>query len=169
RASTGLEFPVKTSSWSLTLSDIFNFPASSSSCDSSVTANYRADWLGGKDSNLRMPGPKPGALPAWRPPSAFGFKGSGPALLPTRQLKLTAGEATCGRSAGESQAIQSNRTEPPRDRTAQLSRRTCPDFDFSSRCAGIAMLLMRFFAVNASRGRPCTAKARLLHLRLFGC
>ena len=27
-------------------------------------------WLGGKDSNLRMPGPKPGALPAWRPPSA---------------------------------------------------------------------------------------------------
>jgi hypothetical protein len=28
------------------------------------------EWLGGKDSNLRMPGPKPGALPAWRPPSA---------------------------------------------------------------------------------------------------
>jgi hypothetical protein len=26
-------------------------------------------WLGGKDSNLRMPGPKPGALPTWRPPS----------------------------------------------------------------------------------------------------
>jgi hypothetical protein len=32
-----------------------------------------AGWLGGKDSNLRMPGPKPGALPAWRPPSGCLF------------------------------------------------------------------------------------------------
>jgi hypothetical protein len=113
-----------------------------------------------------MPGPKPGALPAWRPPSAFEFKGSGPALLPIRQLKLTAGETPCGRSAGDSRAIQSIRTEPPRDRTAQLSRRTCPDFDFSSQCAGNAMLLMRFFAVNASPSRPCTAPLRLLDFRL---
>ncbi len=87
RASAGLEFPVKTSSWSLTLSDIFNFLASRSSCDSSVAANHRRAWLGGKDSNLRMPGPKPGALPAWRPPSAFGFKGSAPALLPIDIVK----------------------------------------------------------------------------------
>ncbi len=115
-----------------------------------------------------MPGPKPGALPAWRPPNAFEFKGSPPALLPIRQLKLTAGETPCGRSAGESRVIQSIQTEPPRDRTAQLSRRTCTDFDFSSRRAGIAMLLMRFFAVNAPLPRSCTAQLQLPGVRLLG-
>jgi hypothetical protein len=108
-----------------------------------------------------MPGPKPGALPAWRPPSAFGFK-SGLRLrfsLST-SLKLTAGETPLGRSAGESSnPICSDRTAAILHRT--VSRRTCPDFDLSSQRAGIAMLLMRFFAVNPPLARACTDSTKL--------
>src|SRR5208282_6167669 len=57
-------------------------------------------------------------------PAHFDSKAQAPARLPIRQLKLTAGETPCGRSAGEYRPIQSIRTEPPRYRTAQLSRRT---------------------------------------------
>lgn len=31
----------------------------------------RSIWLGVRDSNPRMPGPKPGALPLGQPPSGF--------------------------------------------------------------------------------------------------
>src|SRR5277367_4960181 len=96
-----------------------------------------ANWLGGKDSNLRMPGPKPGALPAWRPPSAFEFKGSRADLLHINIVKIAAGETPLGRSAGEtSNPIYSDRTVALPHRI--ISRRTCvaPNlsglFDFSS-------------------------------------
>ena len=107
-----------------------------------------------------MPGPKPGALPAWRPPSAFGFQsGLRPRFSLSTSLKLTAGETPSRRSAGESSnSICSDRTAC----TAQCrGKKTRPDFEFSNQRAGLAMLLMRFFAVNASPSRPCTAPARL--------
>src|ERR1700693_1571994 len=109
-----------------------------------------------------MPGPKPGALPAWRPPSAFGFKGARGRVLHINIVKIAAGETPLGRSAGE-HAIQSIRTEPPRDRTRQSMCRAEPAraFDFSSLRAGTAMLLMRFFAVNPPLARACTASVKL--------
>jgi hypothetical protein len=61
---------------------------------------------------------------------------------------LTAGETPSRRSAGESsKQILSDRTVaiPHHDVAANLPGL----FDFSSVRAGIAMLLMRFFAVNA--------------------
>jgi hypothetical protein len=108
-----------------------------------------------------MPGPKPGALPAWRPPSAFGFQsGLRPRFSLSTSLKLTAGETPTRRSAGESSnPIYSDRTATILHRA--VSRRTCPDFDFSSQRAGIAMLLMRFFAVNPPLARACTNTAKL--------
>src|SRR5208282_3975866 len=88
----------------------------------------------------------------------------GPALLPintSQKPKLTATETPSRRSAGESDnLIYSDRTAAILHRT--ISRRTCPDFDFSSLRAGIAMLLMRFFAVNPSPPLACTAPARWL-------
>src|SRR5580658_2784991 len=113
RASAGFEFPVKTSSWSLTLSDIFNFLASRSSCDSSVAANQRRAWLGGKDSNLRMPGPKPGALPAWRPPSALDSKAQDhrPALLPIDIVKTDSRRNTHRALSRRIEQFQSLRTD----------------------------------------------------------
>src|ERR1700722_1059014 len=108
-----------------------------------------------------MPGPKPGALPAWRPPSAFEFKGSRADLLHINIVKIAAGETPLGRSAGEtSNPIYS-------DRTVALPH--CTDlapnlpglFDFSSLRAGTAMLLMRFFAVNPPPARACTDTANL--------
>src|SRR5262249_47273265 len=68
----GLEVPVKISNASLALSAISDsaiYPRSPLRARRQIIS-----WLGGKDSNLRMPGPKPGALPAWRPPSACASK-----------------------------------------------------------------------------------------------
>jgi hypothetical protein len=60
---------------------------------------------------------------------------------------LTAGETPLGRSAGESnnQTLRTDR----RDTAPQYVAANLPGLsDFSSLRAGIAMLLMRFFAVN---------------------
>src|SRR5580658_867686 len=98
-----------------------------------------------------MPGPKPGALPAWRPPSAFGFNGPAPAFSPSHfreTLKLTTGETPFGRSAGNRATIFSDRTAAIPHRI-NVAASLPVHFDFSSLRAGIAMLLMRFFAVNA--------------------
>ena len=115
-----------------------------------------------------MPGPKPGALPAWRPPSAFGFKSSGPALLPINIVKTDSRRnAIEALSRRIEQSDYSDRTAALLYRT--MSRRTCPDFDFSSLRAGTAMLLMLFFAVNAPPPRPCTAPRQGLDSSQSSC
>src|SRR5262249_5690840 len=38
-----------------------------------VPRPFRSRRLGGKESNLRMPDPKSGALPAWRPPTGTDY------------------------------------------------------------------------------------------------
>ena len=72
-------------------------------------------------------------------------------------VKIAAGETPLGRSAGET----TNPIFTDRAVAITRSRRTCPDFDFSSLRAGNAMLLMRFFAVNPPVTQACTATAKL--------
>ena len=68
--STGLEFPAKILIVSFApsalraLSLMRTVTSRWMRCGTAKMAN-----LGGKDSNLRMPDPKSGALPTWRPPT----------------------------------------------------------------------------------------------------
>src|SRR5208337_4123330 len=78
-------------------------------------------------------------------------------------LKLTTGETPFGRSAGKSSnnLFGPNRRDPaPHHDAASLP----VHFDFSSLRAGIAMLLMRFFAVNAQPGHPMHSPRRNVYL-----
>src|SRR5512143_3686423 len=71
RARAGFEFPAKILIASLAPSGVWiSFIAAE------IVTRPRREELGGKDSNLRMPDPKSGALPTWRPPT----KGSGRAV-----------------------------------------------------------------------------------------
>ena len=111
-----------------------------------------------------MPGPKPGALPAWRPPSAFGFKGSAPAFSLIYVVKTDSRRNTT--RALSRRIGQTNLYEP---NVAQSHCRGEParTFDFSSLRAGNAMLLMRFFAVNPPRTQACTVARKLWISRHF--
>ena len=108
-----------------------------------------------------MPGPKPGALPAWRPPSAFGFKGSAPAFSLIYVVKTDSRRNTT--RALSRRIEQSKLYGPNRRATASHECRAEParTFDFSSLRAGNAMLLMRFFAVNPQCAQACTDIADL--------
>jgi hypothetical protein len=66
-------------------------------------------------------------------------------------LKLTTGETPFGRSAGIRATIFSDRTAAIPHCT-NVAASLPVHFDFSSLRAGIAMLLMLFFAVNAQLG-----------------
>ena len=88
-------------------------------------------------------------------PAHFDSKAQRPRISLSTSSKLTAGETPLGRSAGESsKPIFTDR--PSRYCAAQCRGEPARTFDFSSLDAGNAMLLMRFFAVNAWRAEQCT-------------
>jgi hypothetical protein len=138
----------------LTLSDIFSYPALRSSCDPSVLANHlELGWAG----RIRTFECQVQSLVPYQlgdRPAHLDSKAQRPRISPSHfreTLKLTTGETPFGRSAGKSSnnLFGPNRRDPaPHHVAASLP----VHFDFSSLRAGIAMLLMRFFAVNAQLG-----------------
>src|SRR5688572_2167348 len=73
RESAGFELPAKILMASLAMSPR-RFPSIMSSAD--FPFSLAVVKLGGKDSNLRMPDPKSGALPTWRPPTQVDARAS---------------------------------------------------------------------------------------------
>jgi hypothetical protein len=138
----------------LTLSDIFSYPALRSSCDPSVLANHlELGWAG----RIRTFECQVQSLVPYQlgdRPAHLDSKAQRPRISPSHfrvTLKLTTGETPFGRSAGIRATIFSDRTAAIPHCT-NVAASLPVHFDFSSLRAGIAMLLMLFFAVNAQLG-----------------
>src|SRR5208283_3703392 len=177
RASAGFEFPVKTSSWSLTLSDIFSYPASRSSCDPSVLANHlELGWAG----RIRTFECQVQSLVPYQlgdRPAHLDSKAQRPRISPSHfreTLKLTTGETPFGRSAGKTSnklfgpnrrdpAPHQRRGEPARTfRLEQPACRNCDVIDAVFRCqctASVNLCTARDeMSITGCRGHPCPRK-----------